>query len=336
MKLVALSFILLAVGLVCSAAVDLDPHSQLMASVSSVVGWQLAGSQQSLAALEQGCQDIASFGHGHWFDLGLNPTVIEDTFCAAATAGIFNITSVALAQIKLASTDTFITQLLHTFGENPEPKYKWLCQNLNYTDLNEPALDSGRVGRTFCHNRPYATVWVPLTHEVSIVPDDWTYNTTSKLFGVIYSFSAFTDIERSVMCQQYNYMAQAQLQLGTDTNIVRSYVCAPGNEVTLDLVSARVKMAKLTNLIFQWQLLTVLDAVSDSIKKDYLCNNIDEVELLWKTGATVQILACGGLLPDEDYPSTSQAYSFTEEYKAVSNNENDQSTLQISHLCEVV
>ncbi|KEQ99611.1 hypothetical protein AUEXF2481DRAFT_1106 [Aureobasidium subglaciale EXF-2481] len=289
MKLVALSFILLAVGLVCSAAVDLDPHSQLMANVSSVFGWQLAGSQRSLATLEQGCQDIASFGHGHWFDLGLNSTVIAGTFCAAATAGISNITAVALAQIKLASTETFITQLLHTSAR-----------------IRSPTLNSGRVGRTFCHNRPYDTVWVPLTHEVSIVPDDWTYNTTSKLFGVIYSFSAFTDIERSVMCQQYKYMAQAQLQLGIDTNIVRSYVCAPGNEVTLDLVSARVKMAKLTNLIFQWQLLTVLDAVSDSIKKDYLCNNIDEVELLWKTGATGQILACGGLLPDEDYPSTSQ------------------------------
>ncbi|KAI5195947.1 hypothetical protein E4T38_08781 [Aureobasidium subglaciale] len=316
MKLVALSFILLAVGLVCSAAVDLDPHSQLMANVSSVFGWQLAGSQRSLATLEQGCQDIASFGHGHWFDLGLNSTANSLVYAILTLLGRHLLCRCHGWNLQhhrrcpCSNQACFHRNFYHPtsphLGEDPEPKYKWLCQNLNYTALNELALNSGRVGRTFCHNRPYDTVWVPLTHEVSIVPDDWTYNTTSKLFGVIYSFSAFTDIERSVMCQQYKYMAQAQLQLGIDTNIVRSYVCAPGNEVTLDLVSARVKMAKLTNLIFQWQLLTVLDAVSDSIKKDYLCNNIDEVELLWKTGATGQILACGGLLPDEDYPSTSQ------------------------------
>ncbi|KAI5194899.1 hypothetical protein E4T39_08460 [Aureobasidium subglaciale] len=186
MKLIALSSVFLAIDLVRSAAIDVDLHSQLVANVSSVFGWQLAGSQQSLAALRQGCQDIASFGHGHWSDLGLNLIVIAvltlllaETFCAAALAGMSNITAVALAQIN---------------------------------------------------------------------------------------------------------------------------ICAPGNEIALELAAAHVEMAKLTNLIFQWQLLIALDAVFDPTKKTYLCKNLDEVALLWKAGATGQILACGGLLPDEDYP----------------------------------
>jgi hypothetical protein len=48
-----------------------------MGNASSILGWQVAGSLQSLAPVTQGCQNITAFGHGRWATLGLKPPVIE-------------------------------------------------------------------------------------------------------------------------------------------------------------------------------------------------------------------------------------------------------------------
>jgi hypothetical protein len=48
-----------------------------MGNASSILGWQVAGSLQSLAPITQGCQNITSFGHGRWATLGLKPAVVE-------------------------------------------------------------------------------------------------------------------------------------------------------------------------------------------------------------------------------------------------------------------
>ena len=48
-----------------------------MGNASSILGWQVAGSLQSLAPTTQGCQNITAFGHGRWATLGLKPAVIE-------------------------------------------------------------------------------------------------------------------------------------------------------------------------------------------------------------------------------------------------------------------
>jgi hypothetical protein len=48
-----------------------------MGNASSILGWQVAGSLQSLAPITQGCQNIASFGGGRWATLGLKSAVVE-------------------------------------------------------------------------------------------------------------------------------------------------------------------------------------------------------------------------------------------------------------------
>lgn len=48
-----------------------------MGNASSILGWQIAGSLQSLAPITQGCQNITSFGGGRWATLGLKSAVVE-------------------------------------------------------------------------------------------------------------------------------------------------------------------------------------------------------------------------------------------------------------------
>lgn len=57
-----------------------------MGNASAVLGWQLAGSQQSTAPLQMGCKDITSLGHGNWISVGLDSDVIEGRYALSHTA----------------------------------------------------------------------------------------------------------------------------------------------------------------------------------------------------------------------------------------------------------
>jgi hypothetical protein len=268
-----------------------------MGNASSILGWQVAGSLQSLAPITQGCQNITSFGHGRWATLGLKPAVVEreyiflqylpqttlthnvEAFCIA-TVRVTNSSALALNQIKLAATDMFIAQLLHVFGDDPEPSYQWLCHYFNYTAINdELALDSGRIGQAFCANRPYATAWVDPSHQVLIVADSFVYNIASSLFALLYSFSASTPTERWVMCEQYQYMSQAQLQEGINSTIVRSRLCVDHDVPLMPLGNSQLLMAQSFGTIFARQLLVAVNAVNDEEKAAWLCENIQHGDL---------------------------------------------------------
>ncbi|KAI4799799.1 hypothetical protein E4T45_11448 [Aureobasidium sp. EXF-8846] len=250
-----------------------------MGNASSILGWQVAGSLQSLAPITQGCQNITSFGHGRWATLGLKPAVVEQAFCIA-TARVTNSSALALNQIKLAATDMFIAQLLHVFGDTPESSYQWLCHYFDYTAMNdELALDAGRVGQAFCANRPYATAWVDPSHEVLIVADSFVYNMASSLFALLYSFSASTPTERWVMCEQYHYMSQAQLQEGINSTIVRSRLCVDHDVPLMPLGNSQLLMAQSFGTIFARQLLLAVNAVNDEEKAAWLCENIQHGDL---------------------------------------------------------
>jgi hypothetical protein len=193
---------------------------------------------------------------------------------------VTNSSALALNQIKLAATDMFIAQLLHVFGDNPEPSYQWLCHYFNYTAINdELALDSGRIGQAFCANRPYATAWVDPSHEVLIVADSFVYNMVSSLFALLYSFSASTPTERLVMCEQYQYMSQAQLQEGINSTIVRSRLCVDHDVPLMSLGNFQLLMTQSFGTIFARQLLLAVNAVNDEEKAAWLCENIQHGDL---------------------------------------------------------
>ncbi|CAD0107503.1 unnamed protein product [Aureobasidium uvarum] len=283
MKFITFATACLVVGLAHSAALSekalASAHSQIMGNASSMLGWQVAGSLQSLAPVDQGCQNITSFGHGHWAALGLKPAVIEQAFCVA-TARVTNSSALALNQIKLAATDMFIAQLLHAFGDDPEPNYKWLCQNFNYTAINDDlALNSGRIGQAFCANRPYATAWVDPSHEVLVVTDNYIYNMASILFADLYSFSASTPTERWVMCEQYQYMSQAQLQVGINSAVVRSHLCVDHDAPLMTQSYSQFIMTTISTSIFARQLSLAVNAINDDEKRTWLCESIQHGDL---------------------------------------------------------
>ncbi|KAG9660705.1 hypothetical protein KCU95_g19506, partial [Aureobasidium melanogenum] len=283
MKFITVATVCLVAGLAHGAALSekvlASAHSQIMANASSILGWQVAGSQQSLAPVDQGCQNISSFGHGHWAALGLKPAVIEQAFCVA-TARVSNSSALSLSQIKLAATNIFVAQLLHAFGDDTEPYYEWLCQNFDYTAINdELALDSGLVGQALCANRPYATAWVNPSHDVLVVADPFIYNMASVLFATLYSFSATTVTQRWVMCEQYFYMSQAQLQEGINSTIVRSALCLDHDEPLMTLDYSQNIMADLSTDIFARQLSLAVNAVDDEEKQAWLCENIQHGDL---------------------------------------------------------
>ncbi|THV96929.1 hypothetical protein D6D26_06896 [Aureobasidium pullulans] len=283
MKLPSLASVYLVFGLAHGAALSekvlVEAHSQIMGNASAVLGWQLAGSQQSIAPLQMGCKDITSLGHGNWISVGLDSDVIEDVFCTAASAPS-NASATALAEIKLSVTDIFITQLLNAFGDNTEVSAQWLCKNFNYTAMNdELALDSGRVGRAFCLDRPYGTDWVNPTHEVDIVADPRIYDLASYLAAILYTFSASSPTERWVMCEQYHYMAQAQLKLGINSNIVREELCVDHDIPLMTAHLVQTKMAGSSTNIFEQQLIVATDAAGDEKKMTWLCENIEHRDL---------------------------------------------------------
>ncbi|KAK6006677.1 hypothetical protein QM012_005685 [Aureobasidium pullulans] len=283
MKFISVATVCLVAGLAHGAALSekvlASAHSQIMANASSILGWQVAGSQQSLAPVDQGCQNISSFGHGHWAALGLKPAVIEEAFCIATTR-VSNSSALSLSQIKLAATNIFVAQLLHAFGDDPELSYQWLCQKFNYTAINdELALNSGLVGQAFCANRPYATAWVNPTHDVLVVADYFIYNMASALFATLYSFSASTATDRWVMCEQYFYMFQAQLQEGINSTIVRNALCLDHDEPLLTLDYSRNIMTDFSTDIFVRQLSLAVNAVDDEEKQAWLCENIQHGDL---------------------------------------------------------
>lgn len=190
-----------------------------------------------------------------------------------------NSSALSLSQIKLAATDIFIAQLLYAFGDDPEPSYKWLCQNFNYTAINdELALNSGRVGQAFCANRPYAA-WVNPSHDVLVVADSLIYNLASALFATLFSFSASTVTDRWVMCEQYYYMSQAQIQEGINSTIVRSALCLDHDEPLLTLDYSQNIMTDLLTDIFVRQLSLAVNAVDDEEKQAWLCENIQHGDL---------------------------------------------------------
>ncbi|KAH0345265.1 hypothetical protein KCU81_g4468, partial [Aureobasidium melanogenum] len=283
MKFFTVATVYLVAGLAHGAALSekvlASAHSQIMGNASSVLGWQVAGSQQSLAPVDQGCQNISSFGHGHWAALGLKPAVIEQAFCVA-TARVSNSSALSLSQIKLAATDIFVAQLLNAFGDDTESSYEWLCQNFDYTAINDKlALDSGRVGQAFCANRPYATAWVNPSHDVLVVADSSIYNMASALFATLFSFSASTVTQRWVMCEQYFYMSQAQLQEGINSTIVRSALCLDHDEPLMTLDYSQNLITDLSTEIFARQLALAVNAVNDEEKQAWLCENIQHGDL---------------------------------------------------------
>ncbi|KAH0285743.1 hypothetical protein M436DRAFT_64778 [Aureobasidium namibiae CBS 147.97] len=283
MKFITVAIVCLVAGLTQGAALSeqvlASAHSQILGNASSILGWQVAGSLQSLAPITQGCQNITSYGHGRWATLGLKPAVIEQAFCVA-TVRASNSSALALNQIKLAATDMFITQLLHVFGDDPQPSFKWLCNNFNYTAINdELALDSGRIGQAFCANRPYATAWSDPSHEVLIIADPSTYNMASSLFALLYSFSASTPTERWIMCEQYHYMSQAQLQEGINSTIVRSRLCVDHDVPLMPAGNSQLLMTYWFGSIFARQLSLAVNAVDDEEKRAWLCENIQHGDL---------------------------------------------------------
>jgi hypothetical protein len=193
---------------------------------------------------------------------------------------VSNSSALALNQVKLAATDMFIAQLLHVFGDDPQSSYQWLCQYFDYTAINdELALDSGRIGQAFCANRPYPTAWVDPSHEVLIVADSSVYNMASSLFALLYSFSASTPTERWVMCEQYQYMSQAQLQEGINSTMVRSQLCVDHDSPLMSLGHSQLLMTHWSGTIFTRQLSLAVNAVNDEEKQAWLCNNIQYSDL---------------------------------------------------------
>ena len=144
---------------------------------------------------------------------------------------------------------------------------------------DELALDSGRVGRAFCLNRPYGTDWVNPTHEVDIVADPRIYDLASYLAAILYTFSASSPTERWVMCEQYHYMAQAQLKLGINSNIVREELCVDHDIPLMTAHLVQTKMAGSSTNIFEQQLIVATDAAGDEKKMTWLCENIEHRDL---------------------------------------------------------
>ncbi|KAG9585200.1 hypothetical protein KCU77_g10116, partial [Aureobasidium melanogenum] len=281
----------LAHGAALSQKVSASAHSQIMVNASLILGWQVAGFQQSLAPVDHGCQNISSFGHGHWAALGLKPAAIEQAFCIATTR-VSNSSLLSLAQTKTAATNVFVAQLLHAFGDDPDSSYEWLCQNFNYTAINdELALNSGRIGRAFCANRPYATAWVNPSHNVLVVADSYIYNMASALFATLFSFTASTVTERWVMCEQSYYMSQAQLQEGINSTTVRNALCLDHDEPLMTLKYAHNIMTDLSTDIFARQLALAVNAVDDEDKQAWLCENIHHGDL-GLLGMTANNLFC--------------------------------------------
>lgn len=206
-------------------------------------------------------------------------TCFLEAFCVA-TARVSNSSALSLSQIKLAATDIFVAQLLNAFGDDTESSYEWLCQNFDYTAINDKlALDSGRVGQAFCANRPYATAWVNPSHDVLVVADSSIYNMASALFATLFSFSASTVTQRWVMCEQYFYMSQAQLQEGINSTIVRSALCLDHDEPLMTLDYSQNLMTDLSTEIFARQLALAVNAVNDEEKQAWLCENIQHGDL---------------------------------------------------------
>lgn len=191
-----------------------------------------------------------------------------------------NSSALSLSQIKLAATNIFVAQLLHAFGDDTELNYEWLCQNFDYTAINDKlALNSGLVGQAFCANRPYATAWINPSHDVLVVADTLIYNMASVLFATLYGFSASTVTQRWVMCEQYFYMSQAQLQEGINSTIVRSALCLDHDEPLMTLDYSQNIMTDLSTDIFARQLALAVNAVDDEEKQAWLCENIQHGDL---------------------------------------------------------
>jgi len=276
---------------VTDALASSSPLEQAMGNLSSMFGWQLAGSGAlSSDQLTSTCADLASTGHGQWAAEGLNPANIQDPICTSSSNSASNATT-AVPYALLYSTNLFITQLLNAFDSTATDTFAYLCIKLRFLQLDGFYLGDARIVNATCAAAGKQLPARPEGPLAKINTNATTayFNTASILYALLFASSATTVAELDGYCADASQYVSGLDTLLLNGTLVESTLCGLTEVLTADVGAAAIRT--WTTRMF----ITVLENVSNvGGWLERLCGSLDVagLESVGLDGLAVQTQVC--------------------------------------------
>jgi len=245
-----------------------------MGNLSTVFGWQMAGSALTDNQLDVTCADPANTAHGKWAAEGLIPANIREPICNASHANPNATTAVPYA--LQSASELFVTQILHAFDPSNATIFNYLCTNLRFLSLDGFYLDDARVINATCGQGDLQLPPRPVEPLVKVNASATAAYThaASILYGLMFASSATSDTELNVYCAHAAQYVKSLDHLMFNGTLVESTICDVRAPMSAN--AGAVAIRTFTTHMF----VTVLESISSvGGWLDWLCANLDVEEL---------------------------------------------------------
>ena len=267
-----------------------NPAAAVITSFSTLFGLLLAGYFKNLDESAAACNNLNSFGHGKWRQIGLVSSAIQSKFIYDAHLHSMNANVKAEpicasshappnpAQIRpkliVANTNILIPQLLNSVAGTD--KLTYICNNIGLNLISSFPLNGDTVKEAVCLKagqgllpRPFATFEGAPAGAVAAAK-----NTASIIFANLLAAGATTDSQLNLDCTHMpDHLANLNTE-GLNADLVQTTVCNQHTPVSPQV--AQVDLVTYSTRYF----ITVLETIGSSPGwLQWLCANLDPVKM---------------------------------------------------------